>query len=121
MRRKHSRAFSEWNPVSAKSCFLGIYLPLLPLLDFDKANEVYFRLGIIYKTQQKFKASLEVSAASAPRDHRSSPAVFPIYLEQSAETVDRGRHLVPGRTRARAAERRELPSSLFLSFTERAL
>lgn len=31
-----------------------------PFVDFDKANEVYFRLGIIYKTQQKFKASLEV-------------------------------------------------------------
>lgn len=28
--------------------------------DFDKANEIYFRLGIIYKQQQKFNQSLEV-------------------------------------------------------------
>ncbi|RMJ21651.1 Tetratricopeptide repeat protein [Aspergillus sp. HF37] len=27
--------------------------------DFDKANEIYFRLGIIYKQQQKFNQSLE--------------------------------------------------------------
>ena len=27
---------------------------------FDKANEIYFRLGIIYKQQQKFNESLEV-------------------------------------------------------------
>lgn len=30
--------------------------------DFEKANEIYFRLGIIYKHQRKFTASLEVSA-----------------------------------------------------------
>jgi glucose repression mediator protein len=29
--------------------------------DFEKANEIYFRLGIIYKQQQKFQQSLEVS------------------------------------------------------------
>lgn len=28
---------------------------------FEKANEIYFRLGIIYKQQQKFSQSLEVS------------------------------------------------------------
>jgi tetratricopeptide (TPR) repeat protein len=28
--------------------------------DFEKANEIYFRLGIIYKTQQKYEQSLEV-------------------------------------------------------------
>ena len=28
---------------------------------FEKANEIYFRLGIIYKQQQKFGQSLEVS------------------------------------------------------------
>lgn len=27
--------------------------------DFEKANEIYFRLGIIYKQQQKFNQSLE--------------------------------------------------------------
>lgn len=29
---------------------------------FEKANEIYFRLGIIYKQQQKFQQSLEVTA-----------------------------------------------------------
>lgn len=28
--------------------------------DFEKANEIYFRLGIIYKQQQKYHQSLEV-------------------------------------------------------------
>lgn len=28
--------------------------------DFEKANEIYFRLGIIYKQQSKFGQSLEV-------------------------------------------------------------
>lgn len=28
--------------------------------DFDKANEIYFRLGIIYKQQSKFQQSLDV-------------------------------------------------------------
>ena len=30
--------------------------------NFEKANEIYFRLGIIYKQQQKFNQSLDVSA-----------------------------------------------------------
>ena len=30
--------------------------------DFEKANEIYFRLGIIYKQQQKYDQSLEVSS-----------------------------------------------------------
>lgn len=29
--------------------------------DFEKANEIYFRLGIIYKQQQKYDQSLDVS------------------------------------------------------------
>ena len=32
--------------------------------DFEKANEIYFRLGIIYKQQQKYNQSLEVRLAS---------------------------------------------------------
>lgn len=28
---------------------------------FEKANEIYFRLGIIYKQQQKFEQSLKVA------------------------------------------------------------
>lgn len=27
--------------------------------DFEKANEIYFRLGIIYKQQQKYQQSLD--------------------------------------------------------------
>ena len=34
--------------------------------NFEKANEIYFRLGIIYKQQQKFQQSLEVSTHSRP-------------------------------------------------------
>ena len=33
--------------------------------DFEKANEIYFRLGIIYKQQQKFQQSLEVCGTKA--------------------------------------------------------
>ncbi len=32
--------------------------------DFDKAHEIYFRLGIIYKQQQKYNESLEVCHGS---------------------------------------------------------
>jgi glucose repression mediator protein len=32
--------------------------------NFEKANEIYFRLGIIYKQQQKFNQSLDVCASS---------------------------------------------------------
>lgn len=37
---------------------------------FEKANEIYFRLGIIYKQNQKFSESLEVRLPSmAPGVH----------------------------------------------------
>ena len=36
--------------------------------DFEKANEIYFRLGIIYKQQQKFNQSLEVFRAFFDND-----------------------------------------------------
>jgi glucose repression mediator protein len=32
--------------------------------NFEKANEIYFRLGIIYKQQQKFNQSLDVSTCA---------------------------------------------------------
>jgi hypothetical protein len=35
--------------------------------NFEKANEIYFRLGIIYKQQQKFNQSLDVSCAPSLR------------------------------------------------------
>jgi hypothetical protein len=34
---------------------------------FEKANEIYFRLGIIYKQQQKYAQSLEVSSSQFSR------------------------------------------------------
>jgi len=34
------------------------------MTDFEKANEIYFRLGIIYKHQRKYQASLEVGLVS---------------------------------------------------------
>jgi tetratricopeptide (TPR) repeat protein len=37
---------------------------------FEKANEIYFRLGIIYKQQQKFQQSLEVCRLSICRSCR---------------------------------------------------
>jgi len=33
--------------------------------EFDKANEIYFRLGIIYKQQSKYQQSLEVSTLTS--------------------------------------------------------
>ena len=36
---------------------------------FEKANEIYFRLGIIYKQQQKFQQSLEVSCHTSASSH----------------------------------------------------
>jgi len=41
--------------------------------DFDKAHEIYFRLGIIYKQQSKYSRSLEV--CPLPPDHCSSPGL----------------------------------------------
>lgn len=35
--------------------------------DFEKANEIYFRLGIIYKQQQKYSEALEVRPWNTPR------------------------------------------------------
>lgn len=35
--------------------------------EFEKANEIYFRLGIIYKQQQKFAQSLDVCQTLAAR------------------------------------------------------
>jgi tetratricopeptide (TPR) repeat protein len=45
--------------------------------DFEKANEIYFRLGIIYKQQQKFNQSLEVCE---PQPSRPIPRDF-TYLQ----------------------------------------
>ena len=39
--------------------------------DFDKANEILFRLGIIYKQQQKYTESLDVSGNKANAEAHS--------------------------------------------------
>ena len=44
-------------------CMSGAHPPdrfCSPSTDFEKANEIYFRLGIIYKQQHKYPASLDV-------------------------------------------------------------
>jgi len=46
--------------------------------NFEKANEIYFRLGIIYKQQQKFQQSLEVSIAARDRSYKSDTNSFAV-------------------------------------------
>lgn len=80
--------------------------------DFDKANEIYFRLGIIYKQQQKYPQSLEVS--THPRIVGSQlthpdPAVLQIHCQLASRPSHPGRHLVPDWPRPRAAKRRTSP------------
>ena len=57
--------------------------------DFEKANEIYFRLGIIYKQQQKYDQSLEVG--NRPLLHvemANLVEVFQIHCPESTKTVD---------------------------------
>ena len=61
---------------------------------FEKANEIYFRLGIIYKQQQKFGQSLEVSAETSDHKrsivdpHRSaSSTLFKIHPDHSLKKI----------------------------------
>lgn len=57
--------------------------------DFEKANEIYFRLGIIYKQQQKYHQSLEVfSNERLARNAAYPPTVLQIYCDQPAEAID---------------------------------
>ena len=63
--------------------------------DFEKANEIYFRLGIIYKQQQKYDQSLEVGNPSLLHlEMTNLVEVFQIHCPESTTTVDRGGHLV---------------------------
>lgn len=80
--------------------------------NFEKANEIYFRLGIIYKQQQKYQQSLEVSrCCSFHREIKlTGLAVLPLHRRGPAPPAERGGHLVPDRPRARTAERRKWPS-----------
>jgi len=99
---------------------------------FEKANEIYFRLGIIYKQQQKFEQSLKVRArhplcptpcdlclhhrlfALATDLGRFSPplfcrAVFPVHLEQPAASARPRGHPLPNRPCPRTQKRRTPP------------
>lgn len=64
--------------------------------DFEKANEIYFRLGIIYKQQQKFQHSLEVRVvqASSLCLSNNSPTVFQVHRDGPAAAAQRRGHLV---------------------------
>lgn len=72
--------------------------------DFEKANEIYFRLGIIYKQQSKFNQSLDVRHhyCLAPQwpflFFTDSISVLQIYCQLPPRTPYSGRHLVPDRT-----------------------
>jgi len=78
--------------------------------EFDKANEIYFRLGIIYKQQAKYQQSLEVfDSANVEIDEVDANiyAVLSIHCEKSSTTLEPNRYLVPDRPCFRTAERRE--------------
>lgn len=69
--------------------------------DFEKANEIYFRLGIIYKQQQKYTQSLEVREMSPTSLCMSLNAlVLQIHSDQPAQAVDRRGHMVSDRSRS---------------------
>lgn len=57
--------------------------------NFEKANEIYFRLGIIYKQQQKFNQSLDVSHALCHSElFLTFYSVFQIHRHQPASSID---------------------------------
>jgi hypothetical protein len=58
--------------------------------NFEKANEIYFRLGIIYKQQQKYQQSLEVMSQflGTAMMHANAPAVLPLHRLGSAWPSD---------------------------------
>ncbi|KAF7319823.1 TPR-REGION domain-containing protein [Mycena kentingensis (nom. inval.)] len=57
--KKPSPPFSAWTKVGIYATRIwDIHMDSLEDLDFDKANEILFRLGIIYKQQGKFEDSL---------------------------------------------------------------
>jgi hypothetical protein len=73
---------------------------------FEKANEIYFRLGIIYKQQQKFNQSLDVSPQIALfRSQINIPPVLQIHCAESPSSFDRRGYLVSDRTCLRATKR----------------
>lgn len=57
--------------------------------NFDKANEIYFRLGIIYKQQQKYQQSLEVIVTLLINNTQQCAdfVVLPVHCERSAPSA----------------------------------
>lgn len=77
--------------------------------DFEKANEIYFRLGIIYKQQQKFSQSLEVCNIILKKNFKKkilllTRPVLQIHRQRPSPPLDGGRHLVPDWPCPRATE-----------------
>lgn len=61
--RRRSRASFAWTQVRRPWPFVFWRSPGADAsADFEKANEIFFRLGIIYKQQRKSQQSLEVSS-----------------------------------------------------------
>lgn len=70
--------------------------------DFEKANEIYFRLGIIYKQQSKFGQSLEVCRGHHLCNISSLTNLFlvlQIHCVFASAAIDRGGYMVPDWTR----------------------
>lgn len=73
--------------------------------NFEKANEIYFRLGIIYKQQQKFNQSLDVSRIESTILSSLTLAVLQIHRHKSTSASNRRGYLVPNWTCVRTTER----------------
>ena len=56
--------------------------------NFEKANEIYFRLGIIYKQQQKFMQSLEVSVSSLYLVPKLTVTVLQVYCRRPSSSTE---------------------------------
>lgn len=87
--------------------------------DFEKSNEIFFRLGIIYKQQRKSQQSLEVRSLRALVEIFAfltllvSFVVFPLHSQQSSSSSHGDRHLVPNWSCLRATTRcMSIPCSL---------
>lgn len=69
--------------------------------DFDKAHEIYFRLGIIYKQQGKHVQSLEVRLRMLRPRARNLTCpllVLQVHSQLAPDAAHRGGHLVPDRS-----------------------
>ena len=57
--------------------------------NLEKANEIYFRLGIIYKQQQKFNQSLDVSTSKQIfRSSSDKATVLQVHRHQPTSPSD---------------------------------